>query len=55
MGHNDAVNVVSWNPHHSMQFSSGSSDRKIVFWDIDRLNMNSKEKTGNEMLVLKML
>ena len=49
------MNVVSWNPHHSMQFSSGSSDRKIVFWDIDRLNMNSKEKTGNEMLVLKML
>ena len=46
VGHNDAVNCVTWNPQNSMQFASGSSDRKIVYWDIDRLNKNTKEKTG---------
>jgi len=42
VGHNDSVNVVAWNPLHSMQFASGSSDRKVVLWDIERLNMNTQ-------------
>jgi WD40 repeat protein len=51
VGHNDAVSSVAWSPQHSMQFASGGSDRKVVIWDIDRLNMNSKEKVGHEILV----
>jgi WD40 repeat protein len=41
VGHNDAVNVVAWNPQNSMQFVSGSSDRRAVIWDIERLNLNT--------------
>jgi WD40 repeat protein len=41
-GHGEAVNAVAWNPRHSMQFASGSSDRKVVFWDVERLNMNTQ-------------
>lgn len=41
VGHNDAVNVVAWNPNKPLQFASGSSDRRVVLWDIERLNLNS--------------
>lgn len=51
VGHNDAVNVVAWNPNKPLQFASGSSDRRVVLWDIERLNLNSEESTGNEILV----
>lgn len=34
IGHNDAVNVVSWSPHSAVQFASGSSDRRVVVWDM---------------------
>ncbi len=41
MGHNDAVTSVSWNPENAMQFGSGSSDRRMVVWDVERLNLNT--------------
>jgi WD40 repeat protein len=46
-GHNDSVNVVSWSPFNPLQFASGSSDRKIVIWDIERLKLNTNDKQGN--------
>ncbi len=55
VGHNDAVNVVAWNPRNPLQFSSGSSDRRVVLWDIERLNLNTEESNGNEILVGMML
>jgi len=42
LGHNDSVNIVSWNPRKPLQFASGSSDRRVVLWDIERLNANTE-------------
>ena len=52
IGHNDAVNTVSWNPYVNLQFASGSSDRKIVVWDISKINQNTSEKASSEILVI---
>lgn len=50
-GHSDSVNVVGWNPHRPLQFATGSSDKRVVVWDMGRLGENTTEKTGNEILV----
>jgi WD40 repeat protein len=34
LGHNDSVNVVAWSPSKPLQFASGSSDTRVVLWDI---------------------
>jgi WD40 repeat protein len=41
IGHNDAVNAVSWSPHSPVQFATASSDRKVVVWDMERLGENT--------------
>ena len=38
IGHNDSVNTVIWSPFSPLKFASGSSDRRIVLWDIEKLN-----------------
>lgn len=49
IGHNDSVNTVTWNPHSPVQFATASSDRRVVLWDMERLNEG--DKVGNEILV----
>ena len=51
VGHNDAIGVVSWDPNSPTRFLSGSSDRRMVVWDMARLGDNTKEKGGNEIVV----
>lgn len=41
IAHNDSVNSVSWSPHSATQFASGSSDRRIILWDLSKLTENS--------------
>jgi WD40 repeat protein len=55
IGHNEAVNTVSWSPHSAVQFASGSSDRRVVVWDLEKLNDNTQDKAGSEILVRKAL
>lgn len=42
VAHSDSVNSVSWCPHSATQFASGSSDRRIILWDLSKLSENSQ-------------
>ena len=41
-GHNGPVNSVKWCTQHPLRFASGSTDRKVVFWDLGQLKVDDK-------------
>lgn len=44
-GHNGSVNSVKWCAEHPLKFASGSTDKKVVIWDLKDLKVN--DKTSN--------
>lgn len=52
-GHNGPVNTIKFCPQHPLRFASGSSDRKIVLWDMS--NLKPDDKSSDEILVILFL
>jgi histone-binding protein RBBP4 len=38
------VNIVKYHPHHENLFASGSSDRRIIVWDISRIGAEMSDE-----------